>query len=471
MVVMVSTKGYIKLISIILLSSLLLLAFSYGVNELDTYSYGVFYDVIVIFFLLFIGMVINSYNKNFQFFYSGILIYLAYAFIFKIIYLLYFPNEVKSIRQFGFDSVKISLGDKYIYVVYFVIAFLISMYLVKLKPSKKSKQQVDVRFTWMVYAFVSISLLLKGFMHFYLAMGIPGVESSYSIPLLGGVLTFYVRLALFFIVNTLLFYAFTKSTDSVLKFFSSLSVLIYLIVDLSIGVKFSIIYEMFILTYLSYILFRQGRLRKHHFVVIFSLFLFVITSFKYINYYRFALLHGYSGFAAIDFAVSNNDANNLSFVHEMINRVTGVENYIVTTLFELDSSSFSTSDLLTGEFAKTFTETVTGVSDSINAVGSTQIGAIYVASFGNLMLFLFLSVLVLSVFSFLSISVFNRLQHYLGSEGKTLSEIFSIIMFVYFLFGSGNYTFFIKEFLITYLSLIVFIKLCFKRYLYAEEKS
>jgi hypothetical protein len=313
---------------------------------------------------------------------------------------------------------------------------------------------------WVIYPLIVAFLFLKVITHYYFGMGIPGVEPSVNIPMIGGVIAFFSRLGLFFILNIFLFHSFIKNNDFLLKVFSSMAVVTYLLVDLSIGVKFSVIYEMIVLSYVVLLLLKKGTLNFKHIIVVFLGFLFVIHSFQYINYYRFALLHGYTGLSAIEFALSNNDANNLSFFHEMVNRITGVENFLITTLYTINNSASGIATLLTGEFASSFTESITGVSNSINAVGSTQIGAIYVVSGGNYLLFFVLSVTVLSLFSLGSLAIFKNLKTFLGNEGAVLGELFSIILFIYFLFGSGNYLFYIKEFIVVFIS-VSFTLNCF----------
>lgn len=460
---MFSSKSLVAFVLMVLCVFSLLSLLAWNINNSYFYNYDFYYFVLLFLVGTFFSFLVNIKLDGCNVFFSGVLLYFFYSFFLKLIYILIYPEEVKSIRLFDFESIKLAIENNYSYALVFLFSLTITMFIIKSINFKNSFEQGVSKLRWFSYPIIVFFLCMKMLAHYYFGLGIPGVEPLVDIPIFGGVFAFFSRLGLFFIVNTLLFYSFIKSEDGSLKVFSSIMVLWYLFIDLSVGVKFSVIYEMVVLAYIAILLNQRGALNGKHITAILLGFIFVIYSFQYINYYRFALLHGYTGLSAIEFALNNSDANSLSFFHEMINRITGIENFLVTTIFMQSNASIYVTTLLTGEYARDFTENITGISDSINAVGSTQIGAIYVVSGGNYVLFFFLSVVILSSFSLISIFIFKSLKSFFGKKGKVLGELFSVILFVYFLFGSGNYLFFVKEFIVIFMSLTLVLNVFFKR--------
>lgn len=302
-------------------------------------------------------------------------------------------------------------------------------------------------------------LLFKFWVHHYLSLGVPGIEAS-GIPVIGGIITYLVRMGTFALVNILLFFSL-KSNDIFKIYIGFVICCFFCLIDLSIGVKYSIVYQLymfFILIYMTRGVSSVIKKNLNRVVVLISVFFLLIYS--YINYYRFALLNGEVGFDAILTALGDEKAKSSNAMLDILNRVAGIEN-LIFSLVHKNNLNASIGNMFNSDFSVAFTESITGVSGAINAVGATQVGLLSIIFKENYFL-IFIASAFLSVFLIL---ILNLIIKAYGQGLHLLSFSIGAIFITYILFGTGNLLFYIKELFVMLVAVKFFLFLSLdKRY-------
>lgn len=408
-------------------------------------------DLIAIFFLFAPILVLfftNMQQQPGKIVFTIIIAYFVFAYFLKSILIINWPFQIKSFSNVSYQEIREGLAEAYFYVSLFVLSFAFLMPLVKrwITRLQYPSNEFLVIDSFKSVLFIILVLAVKFFSHYVFYIGVPGVEPKMVFPGVTGVLAFISRLGAFFIVNYYLIYAFIMDGRKKNKWLASLFVMSYVGMDLSIGVKFSIVYQMIVFGFIASSLFKDKKIKVPHFIMGSVFIVFALISFKYINYYRFGLLHGLSGLEALSFALNSSAAQEKYFVIEIANRITGVENFLVALQISKHVYGSMVDVLWNGALGKEITQSITGVADAVNAVGITQIGAVYIVAKGNPVFFLVLSFFYMLVsllfFSTIFIKTFGTS---LEKDGFYFYEVFLAIFFIYFLFGSGGLWFFLKE--------------------------
>lgn len=428
-----------------------------GFNWLFLILYVACYAILVVCELL------NSRYKKYEIYFRFIIYYLFFAFYVKFLYLATSFDDIKSFKMFESEVIYQVAGQVYGYALLFLFAFMLVLFMAKglrLDTKRKRIRISNVK----AFLFISVSLVLKIISHYYFMLGLPGVEPQNTIPGVSGILAFYSRLGLFFVCNIYLIHAYLSQNNQAQRLQAALFVVAYILIDLSIGVKFSLVYQATLLGCLLFVLWRRRVLNIKATMVALMSLIFVLAIYKYINYYRFAMLYGLSGMDAVSFAINNADAQSLSVFSEILNRITGVENLFAGIILGAQLPLPGIGALFSGEFADVFTESITGVADAVNAVGASQATALYLVSGDNVLGFIFGAILIHAVFGLL----FNSLmklgcRKILMFDEMDFSEVFAAIFMFYFLFGSGNYIFYIKEIVVVFVSMLLFCIFARKR--------
>lgn len=382
-------------------------------------------------------------------FYAWFVGYLLFGFVVKTLFVFSMPDLFKSLRLLGFTSIIVNTPSVQLSVNMLLIGvgagmfaglYLFSNSLLKRKkPDSELKRSASRAVIYLIFC----SLVLKYIVHHVFKLGVPGLEASFSIPVVGGVVTYYVRLGLFAVINIVLIHSILCNRKSYIMTMLGL-LFVYLLIDLSVGVKFSIVYEIFIL-FIYWVLFKERTAGfRIPIMFLFGLVVFTAIFYKYISTMRFFLISGYGTSASLEYAKIYG-ASELSFAVEVFNRLTGIENVyplLLSGVFPSWSSIFDSS------FAKLYTESVTGVVGAVNAIGSTQIGLLLkIIGAGNYVGLVMgggaLGLLIMSL---------SHLGFYFARSKQFLILLspLTIVFSIYLLFGTGNMFFYFKEYIVFY---------------------
>lgn len=382
--------------------------------------------------------------------------YFALSYLIKGIILLNDFGLIKNLRSLSQFSVNNHLLDAFSVSFFFILGLMILPSL--FYYSKKGDYfRIDKRDTVSDYNFYLaiitclMMLIIKVWVHYILLLGIPGVQTQ-GIPIIGGVITYFVRMGGFALINILLYIALEANSRSKI-FYSLVICLLFCTIDLSIGVKYSFVYQLYMCFIL--IMFSRSlskRIKSNMFKGVSVFLVFFLLLYPYINYYRFALLSGKVGWDAIFDALGNEHAQSSSVFLELLNRIAGIENLI----FALDKRSLldaSIFSLLNSEFSIKFTEAITGVSGAVNAVGATQVGLLSIIFKDSYVEIFLTAILISSVLLF----VVFLITRAFGKSHYVLACSISAIFVTYILFGTGNLIFYLKELVVMLLAVKTFI--------------
>lgn len=409
-------------------------------------------------FILYLTCHFEKKSNYLNIFKNTIVGYFFLSYLIKSIILLNNFELIKNLRSLSQVSVNSHLLDAFSISLFFILGLMVipgHFYFSKKGDNFRIDEQQPTSYHNFNIAFsiCLLMLIIKIWVHYVLLLGIPGVQTQ-GIPIIGGVITYFVRMGGFALINILLFLSLEANNRA--KIFCSLIIcFLFCTIDLSIGVKYSFVYQLYMCFVLIMFSRNLSTKIKNNMTKGVSIFLvFFLLLYPYINYYRFALLSGKVGWDAIFDALGNEHAQSSSVFLELLNRIAGIENLI----FALDKRSLldaSIFSLLNSEFSIKFTEAITGVSGAVNAVGATQVGLLsiifkesYIAIFLTAIL---ISVVLLSVVFFI-IKAFGK-SHYV------LACSISAIFVTYILFGTGNLVFYIKELVVMLLSIKIYIYL------------
>ncbi|MER8383828.1 hypothetical protein [Mesorhizobium sp. M1399] len=390
--------------------------------------------------------------------------YFVFGYLFKLYYLLEYPDDFSMLSNVAEYLIGPRFGEALWLVVIYVAVSIVILYFVS--DSKQHSETVfgPIRIqNLLAIAIIAISLASKLFLHYVLQWGIPGKDPAAMPPFIGGAIIFYVRLCLFFICNLYL-YCVVRDRYKFGIFVAGTFIATFIALDLGIGSKFSLIYEVIFVVPLFAYAIRKRRLSLSFVVVLAGLGYAILNWYKYINYYRYAILQGYHGLDAVHFALNAPAANDGSTFADLIGRVSGVEYVLIVVSMNLQSLTSGFRTFFGQDFLMAFTSMITGISNANSAMGATQIGTNFVASHGNLTLFAAYAVITFTV-TFVVIVRVVKLS--LGNRVATMispfHEVAAAILSVYFLFGSGVYDLFFREGLIIFLGLFAFRTVCFGR--------
>ena len=441
---------------------ILIVSFFYGAIISLEFESAVFACTAFVFILTVCSVMMLNVKKNN---YSNLLVftlggYFILSYLFKAIVILDDFKFIKNLKSLNQQVVNLHFMDALVISFVFILGLFLLPFLIyhssitnKYCFSESKENSVNIRFTFALYICLFM-LIFKVFVHHFLHLGVPGVEAE-SVPVVGGIITYFVRMGGFALINILLFFSL-KSNDGLKISISFVICCLFCLIDLSIGVKYSIVYQLYMFFILIYMTrdvnYRIKKNLNRAVLVIGFFFLFI---YSYINYYRFALLNGKEGIDAVLTALGDEKAQSSNAMLEILNRIAGIEN-LLFSLVHRDSLNANVSNIFNSEFSVSFTESITGISGAVNAVGATQVGLMSIIFEGNYFL-IFLASFLLSIF--LLFVLFTILRIY-GESLYLLSFSISAIFITYILFGTGNLSFYMKELFVMLVAVKMFLLIC-----------
>lgn len=414
-------------------------------------------DALIVSIMISLGFVICYYSKLMSSGYldktGAILIgmihgYYIVAILAKIPVILFFNNEI-DVPGGGVDTLlfyKEFVHSFSIFVVGF-IGFVIGVFLAGRGISTYNivyirRHQPNGLLLLLLTA--SFLLALKILSQLFWRIGIPGVEPiALPIPMVTGVIWLMSIVSTFLAVNFYLFYAISNRRK--LAIFIGLSlVLINVADDLMVGIKSTLMYEVFVLIWYYLHFRRPGRIRYNElFILLFiaSFAYFAVFIYKYINFYRYALISGMSMFDAIQSAISANAGDDASSMISILNRINGLDTIIISMAL-IGDFPLSFSEYLTNGAVNAVRYAVYGdrFEEILSAFGTTQFVPSYMI-WGEAGVFVFFILL-----GFIESKYFR----FLASKKNVNSGIFFaiqpvlVIEYIKIIFSSGGFDLIVK---------------------------
>lgn len=320
----------------------------------------------------------------------------------------------------------------------------------------------------LILALVILGLIVKYILKAQFLLAVPGLEPvKLFIPYLSGILGFFLGFGYLFFVNIPFFLGLLSRRRWYLAiaFFGTL---VNALIDLKFGSKDTIMYQLVVIVSYLFILKHglpvQSKGFRHTFrvmlIVLAILSVSIIGAYKYMNYYRFAMLSGSSDIAtAVQVAAHNEDAQSLSSLMGLYNRVTGVDVLSSVMVYAPAlSNSVSLSAMFDGTLIRRFTDLLTGGADSKNAAGLSFFGYWYVYAgvasvFGAMLLIGFL-------FAFIQYVVVVAMPVPHNMRLAFLPVLW--IMFVFLMMG-GNPTVWLKQVILCLAGYFIFGRIALRR--------
>ncbi len=296
----------------------------------------------------------------------------------------------------------------------------------------------------LILTILPFALMVKYILKSKYNLGVPGYDAEYlGIPYLAGFLTLVISNGFLVLANVPLFFALSKGRRLYAIIALSLA-LANAAIDLMFGTKSAIMYQI-VITLVYILLFRKGKTGKtSQMVLVLIVIVGGITAvfYKYLNFFRFALLAGTTNTsAAISEALQNDVAISRSSWVELYNRITGLETVAALREIAQDFSvDFSLLSLVDGSVAQKFTVYFMGTGDTKTLFAVTQFGYYYLV--GGFLALVLGSYTLGIVFSYLQYLVLRMNVHY-----NMKIAFFPIlwILYVQFLGGGGNFILWSKQ--------------------------
>lgn len=388
--------------------------------------------------------------------------YLVAAYLIKLPYCLLLPGEIPTIEDLGKGvAADAALEAFTVFTVGFAgisAGFLLPAAFV---PQKRGAYLLRAP-QWRPTVFLGLAslsfagLLLKFVAYTILKIGIPGTEGNatgVNIPFVGGLTVFFVRNGLFLVVNALFLYSFLAPGRFPL-FVGISAVLVFVGLDISVGSKFSIIFQAFVsLMYYAGLEKNLGvsakRRRALRWFLIFIVAA-ILVGYKYVNYYRYATLSGSEGSAALQTALRSGE-NREGHLGAIVNRINGIDNIMLALAMKRGLNP-NFGNLVNDEFTRVYTRAVTGLSSSNNANGATQFSLLYLIN--RSMSDTFFGMALFGMI-FAMISKFVQLIAGRSMFGQMLCGPIIAIAMINILFGAGDLIFAMKGLTVLLLTLFM----------------
>jgi hypothetical protein len=329
----------------------------------------------------------------------------------------------------------------------------------KIRPVAQGGAQRKVSYSSALFVWIGILLALKVGLQVFLDIGRPGIENNaFSVPFLTGVLTFAVSFYLTVLVNIAFFVA--ASDRNVAKTRTSIALIIILVFsDLVVGIKNNLVIEAVLFMFYAWISGFRLNSRKGLRMVILSLVALTAVGvlFKYVNYYRYAMISGSDVSASIDFAKRILEQRDESTGIALLNRINGLDNFVAAVSLG-QQYQFGIDALLDTQIMDRFNFQLYGGDVVATQFGLTQFGALYVTGGVPLLCAgaLLIGVLVRLLFSFFDRRIFRSVL---------LMSAFSPLLAFWvmkFLFASGFFSLYLKEIVFLLIALWCTIRVFFR---------
>jgi hypothetical protein len=322
-----------------------------------------------------------------------------------------------------------------------IIPFAVGL-CIPLRVAPKGEREKEVRYSASIFLWILSLLGLKLFLQVVLGIAKPGVENNaFEIPLVTGLLTFAVGFYLTALINICFFFALLDR--STLKTRLSVAMIVLLVVsDLIVGVKLNLVIEAVLLVYYAWIQGVKIRSRKRMGLLVLSVVALVLAGvlFKYVNYYRYAMISGSDISTSIEFAKRILEQKNESSSVALLNRVNGLDNFVAALTLG-QQYRFGLDALWNTQLMDTFNFELYGGDVVATQFGLTQFGALYVTGGVGLLI---VGSLLFGICGRALFALFNR---------KILPSELAMIAFapllafwmMKFLFASGFASLYVKE--------------------------
>lgn len=309
---------------------------------------------------------------------------------------------------------------------------------------------------WLSIAALIVKYLVKNEYN----VGVPGLEPSYlGIPYLAGFLALVFHAGTLLLFNLTLFFGLLRRNIS-LSFIGLTIAFINALIDLRFGSKSTVIYQIIITGAYLYML-RSAVSAKNlpHFkktsnIVAFLLFVtgsIILSSYRFMNSYRYAILDGYSATEAISVAMNSDLAASKDSYIEVFNRLIGIETLgalIPIGQYIVQDTGFIS--MVDGSFVDAFTEQIIGHGDAMTKFSVTQFAYFY-----------FTGGYIGLIFGFVVLGfIFTAAQSLVSS--LPVSSALKIaflpvlwILFVNILMGGGNFFLTFKELAVVFFCFFV----------------
>lgn len=463
--VITNNKSYLYNLSILILLFIYISITGSIYLELSDYLVYLTCEIIVFFsFWILIKTLLLKDYKNKLF---GLIIswYIVFGYHLKPVVMFDNFNLVFGLKSFSFNQyvdsyLEILPSISFQSILIFSMLYIVSNLTKNIKFDFNKIVNINLR---NVFILIVFSLVLKLIVHYYLGMGIPGIEPSTKIPIFGGLITFYSRFSLFAILNFYLLYSIMMNSKLhlITSFFS---IILFILIDMSIASKYSMFYQVFLFIIIYFITRKKYSIPKSYIIVLIIFTIILLITYKYINFYRFALINGYDMFDAINIALNSQEAKKESFLLSIFDRITGIEKIIFIEQFSDKINFISLSSFFSDSFTNSFTTLVSGVQNKNNAISATQMGFMYLfstISLENNILVVLLYIIIFSIFCLFLIIV--KIKIFISEEYYLITALLGIFA-IYLFFGSGNIIFFVKEMTVLLFSIILLFKISKKKY-------
>jgi hypothetical protein len=225
-------------------------------------------------------------------------------------------------------------------------------------------------------------------------LGVPGLEPEFlGVPYLAGFFTFIIDTGFIFTSSVLLFCGLVLGRPR-LMLFGFLLAFTNAVIDLRFGSKDTIVYQLVITAAYLVIAKRspisqKTDLRKTEKIALIStviIGLLVVGIYKFLNFYRFALLEGFTEVSiadlstAIDVALSSDIAESKNSIMEIYNRITGLETFAtVYSLSDKLAVDAGLTAMIDGRVVANFTYYILGTDSAKTLFAVTQFGYNYLS--------------------------------------------------------------------------------------------
>jgi hypothetical protein len=240
----------------------------------------------------------------------------------------------------------------------------------------------------LIMALLCVGLVVKYLLKVYFSLAVPGLDPvQFGIPYMTGVLALTLEFGFLFLANVPYFLALCSGRRWLI-FVALLAALANAAIDLRFGSKDTLMYQM-VMTVAYLPIFYRGlswgrarfRATARGMLIIFSVLgTVVLSTYKYMNFLRYAFLSGTSDIiTAVQIAAQSDIAQSRSSIIELYNRITGLETLsAVMHLGENLSASLGIIAMIDGSLMQRFSDIVLGGGESKTSFSMTLVGCLYV---------------------------------------------------------------------------------------------
>lgn len=311
----------------------------------------------------------------------------------------------------------------------------------------------------------SIGCAAKYYLKATFQLGVPGIEPiSMGVPFLSGITTLAIRDGFLFLVNISIFLSLCGGNRGAI-FLSIAIAFANAGIDLMFGSKNTILMQLVLIPIYLSILQKSLDLGQSKFINTSRLLLILmgllgiifVMVYKYLNFFRFALLLETSNIAqAVAIATANENAQSRSSIVELLNRFTGLETLgAVIHLREDFNVQHSFVAFFDGSVVRNFTQIVLDGVETRTMFSMTQFGYFYVL--GGPIVMVLGSIFLGGMFAFLQYFTIKKIPVHHNMRLVFLPILW--LSFVSVLLGGGNLILWVKGIVVTLALFFIFSRI------------